>query len=168
VNGIMKKFTIIIFLFSSAGAFAQYYPFEAGVTGGYSSGFTFRVNIEEDISYEAQLVYRNTGAIVTMFRQKHVELKMVQNGTWEFLYGMGFHAGFYFTDSYRIFWKEIYYGQNLFTPVIGADGYIGIDYSLDAIPMSFGLSFQPHMEISLMQIFGINLWDFGMHVRYKF
>jgi hypothetical protein len=103
-----------------------------------------------------------------MLRQKHLEMGMDKHGNWEFIYGMGFHAGFYFTDSYRIFYKEIYYGQDLFTPVVGMDGYIGIDYSLETIPMSFGISYQPFMEISLRQIFGINLWDFGLHARFKF
>jgi len=163
-----RKASIIIFLVVSTAAFAQYERFEIGLRGGYSGGVSFRVNLDDDVSYEAQLVYRNQGGIITMYRQKHIEMKMVRTGTWEFLYGMGFHAGFYFTDSYRIFWKEIYYDQNLFTPVVGADGYIGIDYTLEHIPVSFGASFQPHMEISLRQVFGINLWDFGIHVRYKF
>jgi hypothetical protein len=164
----MKKICIIILLCLPAGLLAQYQNFQLGLRGGYSSGITFRVNIDEDLSYEAQTVYRNQGAIFTMIRQKHHLLGMDKNGNWKLLYGMGAHAGFYFTDSYRIFWEEIYYGQNLFTPVLGVDGYIGIDYSLEYLPMSFGVSFQPHMEISLAQIFGINLWDFGVHVRYKF
>jgi hypothetical protein len=164
----MRNISIIIFLLASSGAFAQYYPFEIGLRGGYSSGITFRVNIEDNLSYEAQAIYRDQGGIFSMIRQKHVEMGMDRHGNWKFIYGMGAHAGFYFTDSYRIFWKEIYYGQNLFTPVVGVDGYIGIDYSLESIPMSFGASFQPYMELSLRQIFGINLWDFGVHVRYKF
>ena len=81
---------------------------------------------------------------------------------------MGVHAGFYFTDSYRVFWTDIYYGDYMFSPVMGVDGYIGIDYSLEYLPMSFGVSFQPFMELSLAQIFSINLWDFGVHIRYKF
>ncbi len=164
----MKKIIIIILLGISASAFSQFYPREIGIRMGYTSGLTFRVNIEEDLSYEGQLCYRNQGGIFTILRQKHLEMGMDKHGNWEFIYGMGFHAGFYFTDSYRIFYKEIYYGQDLFTPVVGMDGYIGIDYSLETIPMSFGISYQPFMEISLRQIFGINLWDFGLHARFKF
>jgi hypothetical protein len=164
----MRKAATFIFLCLSVSAFPQFYPREVGMRGGYSSGITFRVNIEEDLSYEAQLTYRQRGTIFSMLRQNHLEIGMDKNGNWEFLYGMGAHAGFYFTDSYRILWKEIYYGQNLFTPVIGVDGYIGVDYSLATIPVSFGCSFQPFMEISLRQIFSLNLWDFGIHVRYKF
>ena len=164
------RFLFIILLFSlSASAFSQqYYHREIGTRGGYTGGLTFRVNIEEDLSYEAQLCHRNSGLILNMVRQNHLEMGMDRHGNWEFLYGMGVHAGFYFTDSYRIIWKEIYYGNNLFTPVVGVDGYIGIDYQLERVPPSFGVSYQPHMEISLRQIFGINFWDFGIHVRYRF
>jgi hypothetical protein len=37
-----------------------------------------------------------------------------------------------------------------------------------AAPVSFGFNFQPFMEISLKQLFGINLWDFGFNVKYRF
>ena len=164
----MRNLYIIVLLCLSTSAFSQFYPREIGLRGGYTAGITFRVNIENDLSYEAQLCYRNQGAIFTMLRLKHMEIGMDKFGNWKFLYGMGLHAGFYFTDSYRIIFKEIYYGQNLFTPVVGIDGYIGIDYLLEQIPMSFGFSFQPHMEISMRQIFGLNLWDFGIHVKYRF
>jgi hypothetical protein len=165
---IIKHLSIILLLALSANAYSQYYPIEVGIRGGYSSGITFRVNLDAELSYEAQLLYRHEGAIFNMFRLKHMEVGMDKHGNWEFIYGMGAHAGFYYTDSYRIFFEEIYYGQNLFTPVVGVDGYFGVDYMLEYLPMSIGLSYQPHMEISMRQIFAMNLWDFGIHVRYRF
>ena len=164
----MKHLTIIVLLALSTTAFSQYYPMEVGMRGGYTSGVTFRVNLDDELSYEAQFCYRNQGAIVTMLRLKHNEMGMDKNGNWEFIYGLGAHTGFYFTDSYRIFFEEIHYGQNLFTPVFGVDGYAGIDYLLEYLPLSFGVSFQPHMEISMRRIFSMNLWDLGIHVRYRF
>jgi hypothetical protein len=164
----MRYLTLIILLALTSTAFSQYFNKEVGIRGGYSSGITFRVNIEEVTSYEAQLCYRQDGGIFTILRLKHREMGMDKNGNWEFLYGMGAHTGFYFTDSYRIFFKEIYYDQTIFTPVFGVDGYAGIDYVLENTPMSFGISFQPHMEISLKQLFSLSLWDFGFHVRYRF
>ena len=164
----MKHLTIIVLLALSTTAFSQYYPMEVGMRGGYTSGVTFRVNLDAELSYEAQLSHRHQGAIVTMLRLKHNEMGIDKNGNWEFIYGLGAHTGFYFTDSYRIFFEEIHYGQNLFTPVFGVDGYAGIDYLLEYLPLSFGVSFQPHMEISMRQLFSMNLWDFGIHVRYRF
>ena len=165
----MRKFYIIIFLLAlSSTAFSQFYAKEVGIRGGYTSGITFRVNLEEDLSYEGQLGYRDNGAIFSVIRQKHREMGMDQVGNWEFVYGFGVHTGFYFTDTYRILFREVYYGREIFTPVFGVNGYVGIDYKLEELPMSFGVSFQPFMEISLKQIFGLNLWDFGFSVRYRF
>ncbi len=165
----MKKFYIIIFLLCLApAAFSQFYNKEVGLRGGYSSGVTFRVNLEESLSYEAQLNYRDHGGIFTVYRQQHIEMGMNRMGNWEFIYGFGLHAGFYYTDTYSILWREIYFGRDIFTPVIGMDGYVGIDYKFVDIPISFGISFQPYMELSLKQVFGINLWDFGFQVRYMF
>ena len=165
----MKKiYTIIILLCLSGAAFSQFYNKEVGIRFGYSSGITFRVNLEDMLSYEAQLNYRDKGAMFTMYRQQHKEIGMDRLGNWEFIYGFGLHAGFYNTDTYKILNREIYYGREIFTPVIGMDGYLGIDYKLVDFPMSFGISFQPYMELSLKQVFGINLWDFGFHARYMF
>ena len=165
----MRKFYIILFILGlSSTVFSQYYAKEVGMRGGYTSGITFRVNLEENLSYEAQLSYRDNGGIFTMIRQQHLEMGMDRGGNWEFIYGFGMHAGFYFTDTYRILFREVYFGREIFTPVFGMDGYVGIDYQLQDVPMSFGVSFQPFMEISLKQVFGINLWDFGFSVRYRF
>jgi hypothetical protein len=161
-------YTIIFLLLLSPSAFAQFYHKEVGLRMGYSSGITFRVNLEEDLSYEGQLSYRDQGGIFTMIRQQHRVIGMDRMGNWELLYGFGAHTGFYFTDSYKILYRQVYFGREIFTPVIGMDGYVGIDYRLVDMPMSFGMSFQPFMEISLKQLFGINLWDFAFHVRYMF
>jgi hypothetical protein len=165
----MRKYYIILFLLClSSAAFSQFYAKEVGIRGGYTSSITFRVNLEEDLSYEAQLGYRDKGAIFTMIRQKHRPMGMDRAGNWDFIYGFGMHAGFYFTDTYRILFREVYFGREIFTPVIGMNGYVGIDYQLEELPMSLGVSFQPFMEISLKQIFGINFWDVGFSVRYRF
>jgi len=164
----MRNLYIIILLCFCTSAFSQYYVKEIGMRGGYTSGITFRVNLDEDLSYEGQLGYRDNGGIFTLIRQQHREMGMNRLGNWDFIYGFGAHAGFYFTDSYRILFREVYYGREMFTPVIGFDGYIGFDYKLADVPVSFGINVQPFMEISLKQLFGINLWDFGVSVKYRF
>jgi hypothetical protein len=164
----MRNLFIIILLSLSTTAFSQYYVKEIGVRGGYTAGITFRVNLDEDLSYEGQVGYRDQGTVLSIIRQKHQEVAMDRLGNWEFLYGFGAHAGFYFTDSYRILFRQIYFGRDVFTPVIGFNGYLGIEYKMVDAPVSFGFCYQPFMEISLKQLFGINLWDFGINVKYRF
>ena len=105
--------------------------------GGYTSGINFRVNLEEDLSYEAQLGYRDKGVIFTMIRQQHRPMGMDRMGNWEFIYGFGAHTGFYYTDTYRILFREIYFGREIFTPVIGMNGYLGVEYKLIDLPHEF-------------------------------
>ncbi len=164
----MRNIYIIILLCASANAFPQFYAKEIGIRGGYTAGISIRINIEEALSYEGLVSYRDNGAVFTAIRQKHKEIGMDKFGNWEFLYGFGPHAGFYFTDSYRVLFREIYFGRKLFTPVLGVNGYLGIEYQLVNTPVSFGCSFKPFMEISLKQLFGVNFWDFGLNVRYRF
>ena len=164
----MKKLYIIILLCLPAALFAQSETKEVGIRLGYTSGVSFRVNLTEELSYEGQLGYRDKGAIFTVLRQDHMEIGMDQHGNWNFIYGMGAHTGFYFTDSYKIFFHEVYFGREIFTPVIGFDGYVAIEYKMVEAPITFGVSYQPFMEISLKQIFGVNFWDFGFSVKYRF
>ena len=88
----MRKFYTIIFLLClSPAVFSQFYNKEVGMRGGYSSGITFRINLDADLSYEAQLMYRDNGGMFTMFRQQHKEIGMDRLGNWEFIYGLGLH-----------------------------------------------------------------------------
>jgi len=164
----MRHIYILIFICFTPGAFAQFYAKEVGVRGGYTSAISFRVNLEEALSYEAQMSYRGEGLIFNLIRQQHHDLGMDRLGNWKFIYGFGPHAGFYMTDRYRIFFREIYFGSKIFTPVIGFDGYAALEYQLADLPASFGVDYHPFMEISLRQVFGINLWDFGVYMKYRF
>jgi len=164
----MKKIYIIILLCLSFTVFGQGELKEVGIRLGYTSGVTFRVNLSDKLSYEGQLGYRDKGAIFAVIRQEHLEIGMDRFGNWDFIYGMGAHTGFYFTDSYKIFFQEVYFGREIFTPVIGFNGYAAVEYRLVDTPVSFGLSYQPFFEMSLKQLFGVNLWDFGFTVKYRF
>lgn len=164
----MKTRWIIILIFASFNASAQFYPMEAGGEGGLSSGLNFRVYLEEELSYEALLSFRNNGLQVHLFRQQHTELHYNPNGTLFFVYGFGPHAGFYYTDTYRVFFQDIYFGSKVFTPVVGANGYAALEYRFNEWPASVGLRYKPFLEVSLKQIFAANLFDFGFTFKYRF
>ncbi|MEZ5073009.1 MAG: hypothetical protein R2751_19200 [Bacteroidales bacterium] len=165
----MKNFlAFLILILCAAQVHGQFHQKEVGLRGGYTAGANFRVTIAENLSYEAQLGFRNQGLIGALYRQQHQNIGMDRLGNWDFIYGFGVHAGFYFTDSYRIFYREVYYGRDIFTPVAGVGAYLGVEYQMVDYPVSFGVSYLPHMEMSLKQLFGINLWDFGLTVRYRF
>ena len=169
-NRLTMKTQLLIILFSllPCSAFSQFYPFEVGGVGGYSSGLNCRAYLGEHLSYETLLSIRNDGLQLHLFRQKHEEIKDTPSGSLQFVYGVGAHAGFYFTDNYNVFYHTIYFGEKIFTPAVGVDGYAALEYRLYDIPFSVGIRYKPFMEISLKQIFGINLWDVGVTFKYRF
>lgn len=164
----MRKTIIIIFTVLSANAIGQFYPLEAGGVGGVSSGLSFRAYLDEDLSYETLLSFRGNGAQLHLFRQEHNELHMTEDGSINLVYGFGSHAGFYYSDQYTVFFQNINYGRRVFSPVIGADGFLGLEYRFNDLPLSFGLNYKPYMELSWRQIFTVNLWDFGFTLKYRF
>jgi len=153
----MRKFYIIILLLGlSQTAFSQFYAKEVGMRGGYTAGITFRVNLEEDLSYEAQLGYRDQGAIFTLIRQQHLEIGMDPVGNWEFVYGFGAHTGFYFTDTYRILFREVYFGREIFTPVFGLS-----IYATTAVLCAFmgGLGMGSYIAPRVINKWGKSFWS---------
>lgn len=164
----MRIAIITILSALSFACFGQFYPLEVGGVGGVSSGLNFRAYLSEDISYEALLSFRDEGMQVHLLRQEHHEIDMLLSGSLFLVYGYGAHTGFYYTDSYKIFFQDVYYGQRIFTPVVGADGFAGLEFRFEEYPLSIGVNYKPYMEISLKQIFGANFWDFGFTIKYRF
>lgn len=164
----MRPTFTILFLLGSMTVFCQFYPLEVGGSGGFSSGINFRAYLEEELSYESLVSFRYDGLQAHLVRQQHHELEMMETGALYLVYGYGAHVGFYYTDQYSVFTRDIYFGQRIFTPVVGLDGYAALEYRFLDTPLSIGISYKPYMEISLRQIFGVNLWDFGFTAKYRF
>ena len=73
---------------------------EAGVRGGITSGFTYRQYLDEYLSYESILSFRQAGMQLTLIRQIHEGPSVLDiDANFNFLYGFGAHVGFFFTDS---------------------------------------------------------------------
>lgn len=164
----MRTTIIAILLFSSLDIFGQFYPLEAGIAGGFSSGFSFRAYLDEQLSYEALVSFRNNGSQLHLFRETHEEIRLTSDGSFNLVYGFGSHLGFYYSETYTVFFRDVYYGRRVFSPVLGMDGLAGIEFRFHEIPLSVGLQYKPYMEISWRQVFSINLWDFGFTARYRF
>jgi len=164
----MKNFILIFLLSVCSVSYSQFYQKEAGFRTGVTSGIQLRVNLEEQLSYDLLLSFRNEGAQLHLLRLQNNELLFTESGTLMLFYGFGAHAGFYFTDHYSIFFRTIYFGQRVFSPLAGIDGYASLEYRFEDAPFSFGLDYKPFMEFSLRQIFTVNIWDFALTAKYRF
>ena len=99
---------------------AQVYTREAGFRGGISAGITFRQYLNEHLSYEGLLSFRQAGIQFTVLRQVHETTLSEYAENFFLVYGYGAHAGYSYTNRYRTaYWNEIYYPYRRFSPCWG-------------------------------------------------
>ena len=159
---------IFLFLFFSLPVYAQTYFSAAGIRGGYSSGFTFRQHLDPGLAYEGLLSFRKEGLQLTALRQ------IIQQAPFEFsedfylIYGYGGHVGFNYTDHYYFMFHEYIYSDKRFSPLVGIDGFLGLEYHIPTIPMQVGVDVKPFFEFSIFEFFRIVPWDFAFTIKYIF
>jgi hypothetical protein len=165
----MKKLLLIPFILISHCLFAQYEGKEVGFRGGLTSGITYRQYLEENLSYEGLLSFRQDGMQFTFLRQTHEKSFTEISENLYLVLGYGAHAGFFYASEYKLFlFSKIIYPGRKFSPVAGLDGYAGIEYRFNSIPFTVSLDYKPFFEISPYQFFKISIWDMAFGVKYRF
>jgi len=163
----MRNIVFLILLFS-VPVQAQNYFRAAGIRGGFSSGFTYRHHLEPELAYEGLLSFRKGGMQLTALRE-HIQPSLFEfSEDFFFIYGYGGHLGFNYTDNYGFMFHEYYYYEKRFSPLIGIDGYLGIEYHIPTIPVQAGFDVKPFFEFSLFEFFRIVPWDFAFSIKYIF
>ena len=90
------------------------------------------------------------------------------NSTHIFLYkGYGGHIGYSKgrPDDYE---NSTHYYRRPSYPLAGIDGILGLEYRLYKYPFTAGFEFKPFAELGGRRIFRLNLWDFGVVLKYTF
>ena len=164
----MKNITLFTILLISLPLNAQNYFKAAGIRGGLSSGFTYRQYLEPDLAYEGLLSFRKGGIQLSILRQRYQPALLHIGEDFFFAYGYGGHVGFTYTDSYKFIFREYSYSDNRFSPLIGMDGYLGLEYHFPMLPVQVGLDFKPFFELSIFEFFQVSVWDVGFNIKYTF
>lgn len=163
----MRNF-VFLFLLFSLPVQAQNYFSAVGIRGGYSSGFTFRQHLDPGLAYEGLLSFRKGGLQLTALRQ-YVQLAPFDfSEDFYFIYGFGGHVGFNYTDHYYFMFHEYTYSDKRFSPLVGVDGYLGLEYHIPSIPMQVGIDVKPFFEFSIFEFFRIVPWDCAFTIKYIF
>lgn len=161
-----KIFYLVLFL--SLPVSAQDNSRAVGLRGGLSSGFTYRQYLDPEIAYEGLLSFRQGGMQFTVSREIIQPAMFEFSEDFFFIYGYGGHIGFNYTDNYNIMFHEYIYYEKRFSPLIGIDGYVGLEYHIPVIPIHVGIDLKPFFEFSLYEIFRLVPWDFGFTIKYVF
>jgi hypothetical protein len=152
--GLVVLFMVAIFSAKSQGE----YESAVGLRGGFYKGLTIKHFISNKVALEGLLTSRYNGVNVTGLIEFHNQAFDTEGLNWYF--GGGAHAGFYNGNYYS------YYGNSNYGTTIGFDGIIGIEYTLDFIPLNIGLDWKP-----MFNLFGGSYFrgDSGaLSVRYCF
>jgi len=127
--------------------------------GGYSSGLTVKhfLSGKNNVAVEALATteYGARGARLTALLEKHVPISDIKN--FQFYYGAGAHLGayrgrYYFDDArYRRGKKydtyRVYYTDDRFHPVLGADLILGLEYKIPDLPFVVSIDYKPFFEV---------------------
>ena len=164
----MKHLIITTLLFLSIHAMGQDFSRSVGIRGGLTSGITYRQFLNPELAYEGLLSFRQSGLQFTILRE-HFRPTMWQVSDGFFItYGYGGHIGFTNAHTYKVFNKYFHYPQRKFSPLLGIDGYLGIEYQFPGIPVQVGLDYKPFIEVSLYEFFRMSVWDVAFTLKYTF
>ena len=170
---IMKKlyFTIItVFLITSSAA-GQYGTRQAGLRLGYRGGIFYQVTQEAgtaEMGYNALLSFNNNGLQITGLKVIYETTISSISDNLYFAWGYGGHAGFIYTDHVEYFGESYYYKGDRFSPLIGADGWLALEYRIREIPLNVSLNLKPFVEITIPAFVRIVPFDFAFSVAYVF
>ena len=164
----MKYFLILLLIITGSICQAQDFYRAAGIRGGTTGGFTYRQFLEPDLAYEAIVSFRTEGIQFTILRQHFEPAFWKISNEFFFTHGYGGHVGFSYTNKYRFLYKDIYYSKEKFSPEIGIDGYVGLEYHFPGMPVQVGLDYKPFFSFSLYQFFHLGLNDLAFTVKYTF
>jgi hypothetical protein len=165
-NHIIHLF-IFILLLSPSISEAQNYTRNAGIRGGQTSGFTYRQYMDEGNAYEGILSFKQNGLQLTILKE-FVQPYLTEHSENIYLvWGFGVHAGTNRTSSWEIFTKRFYDFSSI-TPLIGVDGFAGLEYRIREIPLIVGADFKPFFDLAGVRFFSISLWDFAISLKYNF
>ncbi|HSO77898.1 MAG TPA: hypothetical protein VLQ76_04975 [Bacteroidales bacterium] len=153
-----KTFAVLLVLAAlSAGVQAQSYKNAIGLRGGDPSGLSFKTFISgvNALEFVAGTGYFGHNFSVTGYYEWQYPTDWTPNLDW--FIGPGAHIGF---------WNARYQDEYNTNLTLGLDGIIGLEYTLDDIPLNFSIGAGPSFNVTTGP--GWLYWNGGFAVRYVF
>ncbi len=167
----MKHIILIISLLTICSiAQAQKEEFTVGFRGGYNWGPTISVS-DGYRGVKGLLSFREHGLQATALYTISKPIENRYRFDIFFYYGVGAHTGIlrekkpYYDNCDGSDWCSDYYRKVY--PVVGFDGLVGAEYRFYSVPITVAIDFKPYFEFFGEKFFSINLYDFGLTVKYR-
>lgn len=152
-------------------ASAQFGNQQAGMRFGYSYGLYYQVTAPAGNSEVGALImasFRKGGLQATGLRITYEYALGSLSPDFKLVWGYGGHVGFMVTDNVTSMGRDYNFPEERFLPLVGADGYAGIEYTIPPIPVTLTLSYKPFVEMVMPSFFRVVPYDFGFSVAYLF
>jgi len=164
----MKKLFLVIILFVSGVAYAQNYTRDVGIRVGDYFSASYRQYLDDRQALEG-MVFLGRGGMTFTVLKEHFEPAFGHiSEHLYFQYGYGAHVGFRYMDHYKVLSRTYELEDFRFTPLLGLDGLIGLEYRFPEFPFLISVDAKPYFEYSTIQIFSIYLQSIGFSIKYRF
>jgi hypothetical protein len=168
----MKQLSFLIILFLAAlPGFSQEPKKAIGIRGGISSGFEYRVFLDELSSYKVLFSTRQQGIQLTGLKEFHEPEAFDFCEELSFVYGFGVHVGFeswHVNHYYDEFSSIRPYTKHRSGPVAGLDCLAAAEYTISQIPLVAGFEVKPYFNLFGKNFFQLQPFDFAFTVKYTF
>lgn len=139
---------------------AQNYGAAVGLRGGSLNGLTYKQFLGSENAFEGLVSSRWKGMQVTGLYEVHAMAFDVPQLQW--YYGAGAHVGFFDGyDDHPFFDDE---DKNESFVLMGVDAIVGIEYTIEEIPVVIGLDWKP--EFNILGHSGFWFGDTSLSIRY--
>lgn len=143
----MKRVGLVTILMACAMAVSgQDYTTSLGARVGGTSGVSVKHFYSRNMAVEGILGFFGNGTSITGLLEKHQQAFDTKG--LQFYYGAGAHVAFYNGKYYyrNGFWRDInYYDRR--EVAFGVNGVLGLEYTIDDLPIAFSVDFKPFVEV---------------------
>jgi len=164
----MRLSALILLILLTVQLNAKHYNRDAGVRAGAYTAFCYRQYADEFSYSEVMASLTGNAARITYLKEYARPALLGFSPDLVFVYGFGAHSGFNRINQYRVFNRTYFYDRYRYSPVLGVDGYLGLEYRFNSLPVIAGIDVKPFFEFSVNQFFGMHLFDTSFIIKIKF
>ncbi|MBN1387713.1 MAG: hypothetical protein JW965_04655 [Bacteroidales bacterium] len=158
-------------LLSHSPAEAQFAESHLGVRGGMYGGIYYQNIIPAgtaETSFFAMISASRESVRATVLKLTYeTSLSEIADNLF-FVWGYGGHAGFSVTDHTYFLGRKYQFEYSRFRPLMGMDGWAGLEYRFITVPFSIGLNLKPYFELMFPGFVSMVPGDIGLTFAYTF
>ncbi len=162
------KILPVFFLLILNTSYAQDYDYALGARAGITQGIIYKQFFTEERAMSGLVSFRNEGTQLSLISQFHRPIMLDRTKTLYLYFGYGAHVGYYRLTNDVINVNGRKYKQLHFSPVMGFDLNVGLEYHFLSRPITLAVDFKPFFDISIPTFYYGNYYDFGISVFYTF